>query len=297
MGQQIVKRLLRNCVACKREHTKPLIGPRRPKLPSFRLSQTYPFENTGLDYAGPLFVKPIFDNRYNKTYKVYILLFTCATTRYIHLELTPSMDTISIIRAIIRFRSRRGHVRLFISDSFQTFKSGDLELYLTLHNIKWKFILAASPWWEVFYERMVKVVKTSLHKVIGKSRLSYEDLETVLIQIESIVNSRPLTFITTEEVCEPLTPSHLIYGERLISAINNEYIDDTTFDISSEQCSNRVKYIQKLFDHYWSRFRKEYLQELSEQQRYNQRKFKTNESLLIDGVVIIKDDNYTPRNQ
>ena len=137
---------------------------------------------------------------------------------------------------------------------------------------------------------MVKVVKTSLHKVIGKSRLSYEDLETVLIQIESIVNSRPLTFITTEEVCEPLTPSYLIYGERLISAINNEYIDDTAFDISSEQCSNRVKYIQKLFDHYWSRFRKEYLQELSEQQRYNQRKFKTDESLLLDDVVIIKDE-------
>ena len=77
---------------------------------------------------------------------------------------------------------------------------------------------------------MVKVVKTSLHKVTGKSKLSNEELETVLIQIESIVNSGPLTFITTEEVCELLTPSHLIYGERLISAINNKYIDDTTFD-------------------------------------------------------------------
>ena len=266
MGQQIAKRLLRNGVVCKREHKKPLIGPPRPKLPSFRLSQTYPFENTGLDYAGPLFVKPIFDNPYNKTYKVYILLFTCATTRNIYLELTPSMDTNSIIRATIRFRSRRGDVRLFISDNFQTLKSSDLELYLTPHNIKWKFILAASPWWEVFYERMVKVVKTSLHKVIGKSKLSNEELERVLIQTESIVNSRPLTFITTEEVCEPLTPSHLTYGERLISAINNEYIDDTTFDISSEQCSNCVKCIQKLLDHYWSRFSKEYLQELSEQQ-------------------------------
>ena len=62
---------------------------------------------------------------------------------------------------------------------------------------------------------MVKVVKTSLHKVIGKSKSSYEKLETVLIQIESIVNSRPLTFITTEEVCEPLTPSHLIYASDL----------------------------------------------------------------------------------
>ena len=86
------------------------------------------------------------------------------------------------------------------------------------------------------YERMVKVVKTSLHKVIGKSILSYEELETVLIQIESIVNSHPLTFVLTEEVCESLTPSHLIYGKQLVSAINNKYVDDATFDISSEQC-------------------------------------------------------------
>ena len=110
---QIVKRLLRNCVVCKREHKKPLIGPPPPKLPSFRLSQTYPFENTELNYAGPLFLKPIFDNPYHKTYKVYILLFTYATTRNIHLKLTPSMDTTSLIRAIIRFRSRREDVRLF----------------------------------------------------------------------------------------------------------------------------------------------------------------------------------------
>ena len=135
----------------------------------------------------------------------------------------------SLIRAIIRFRSRRGDVRLFISDNFQTFKSSDLELYLTLHNIKWKFILGASPWWGGFYERMVKVVKTSLNKVMRKSKLSYKKLETVLIQIESIVNSRSLTFTATEEVCEPLTPSHLRYGKRLISAINNEYIDDTIY--------------------------------------------------------------------
>ena len=83
----------------------------------------------------------------------------------------------------------------------------------------------------------------------------------------------------------------MIYGKRLISAINNEYIDDTTFDISSGKCSKRVKYIQKLLDDYWSIFRKEHLQELSEQQRYNQRKSKTNESLLIEDVVIIKDEN------
>ena len=164
LGRQIVKRLLRNCVVCERKPMKPLIGPPPPKLPSFRLSQTYNFENRGLDYAWTLFVKPIFDNPYNITYKVYTLLLTCATTRNVHLELTPAMNTNSLIRAIVRFRSRRGDVRLFISDNFQTFKSSNLKLYLTLHNIKWKSIPAVSPWWGGFYERMVKVVKTSLHK-------------------------------------------------------------------------------------------------------------------------------------
>ena len=92
-----------------------------------------------------------------------------------------------------------------------------------------------------------------------------------------------------------MTPSHLVYGKWLISAINIEYIDDTTFDWKYIQ--NCAKYIQKLLDHYWSRFRKAYLQELSEQQRYNQRKLKTNERLSVDDVVIIKDENYTPQNQ
>ena len=70
-----------------------------------------------------MLVKPIFDNPYNKTYTVYTLLFTCATTRNVHLELTPAMNTNSLTRAIVRFRSRRADVRLFISDNFQTLKS------------------------------------------------------------------------------------------------------------------------------------------------------------------------------
>ena len=131
-----VQGLLRNCVACKREHKKPLIGPPPPKLPSFRLSQSYPFKNTGVDYARPFFGKSIFDNPYNKTYKVYILLFTCATRRNIYLESAPLTDTNSLIRAIIQFHSRRKDVRLFISNNFETFKSSHLELYLTLFNIK-----------------------------------------------------------------------------------------------------------------------------------------------------------------
>ena len=103
---------------------------------------------------------------------------------------------------------------------------------------------------------LLKLLKPLSAKLLENQKLSYEELEAVLIQIENIVKSRPLTFITTEEVCEPLTPSHLIYGKRLISAINNKYKDDATFDISFEKCSNRVKYIKKLLDHYWSRFRK-----------------------------------------
>ena len=63
---------------------------------------------------------------------------------------------------------------------------------------------------------------------------------------------------------------------------------DDAYEISTEQCPNRVEFIQKLFEHYWHRFPKEYLDELLEQQRYNKQKCKLNEKVLVDCLVILK---------
>ena len=113
------------CVTCIRWQKKPGKGPESPDLPRFRLSCDFAFSSTGVDYAGPLYVKAIY-NPGTVIYKTYMLLFTCATTRNIHLELTPDMESESLIRALRRFLSRRGYVKLFISDNFQTLRAKKL---------------------------------------------------------------------------------------------------------------------------------------------------------------------------
>jgi hypothetical protein len=73
--------------------------------------------------------------------------------------------------------------------------------------ITWKFILEKAPWWGGYYERMVKLVKQSLRKVLGRAQLRYEEFMTVPTEIEGVLNSRPITYVYPDLTEEPLTPS------------------------------------------------------------------------------------------
>ena len=73
-----------------------------------------------------------------------------------------------------------------------------MKKFLRNNKTDWKFILDRSPWWDGFYERLVKVVKDSLHEVVKNARLNYDELIAVLIEIESMSNSRPLTYLSGE---------------------------------------------------------------------------------------------------
>ena len=149
-----------------------------------------------------------------KMHKAYILLFTCAATRGVHLELCPDMSTPCLIRCLKRFISRRGKFNMAISDNFQTFISNELKRFLLIEQIKWNYILPKSPWWGAFYEHLIRIIKEALKKVVGKAKLSYEEMETVLGEIEIVINSQPLTYLY-EEAEEALT---LTFGNRSTSA-------------------------------------------------------------------------------
>ena len=222
-------------------------------------------------------------------YKAYILIFTCGATRSAHLELCPNMSCSCLIRCLKRFIGRRGKFSMAISDNFSTFISEELQQFLTSEKIKWKYILQKSPWWGAFYERLIRIIKEALKKCVGKAKLSYEELETILIEIEMVINSRPLTYLY-EEADEALTPSHLLIGRRLLSSTNNW--EDTEF-VSSEKLNNRYKYLRKILEHYRNRFFKEYLTELHQHHLYTRGKGNYDEycRLLLGDVVLIKDDS------
>ena len=130
---------------------------------------------------------------------------TPAFSRALHLEITSYLKEENLLLALQRFISRRGKSTKFISDNAKTFKkSKKLKSFLIQKNIKWNFILEEAPvvGWGGFYEWLIGIVKSSLKKVLQKSLLTYEELYTVITEIESVMNSRPLTNLSEEEYQE-----------------------------------------------------------------------------------------------
>lgn len=183
-GRQKVRELLHQCRICRRHEGKTYSAPRPPALPEFRVTETQPFSCTGVDFAGPLFIRS--SNEHSG--KVYLVLFTCISTRAVHLEICPDLSTDAFLRSLSRMKARKGTPRVLISDNAQTFKAAakfiqgqhdELQDRLSTDKIEWKFILERAPWWGGFYERLVRSAKRCLRKIIGRALLTYEELETV----------------------------------------------------------------------------------------------------------------------
>ena len=150
--RKTVIRVLRDCLICKRYQARPVLPLPSPGLPDFRINiSSYSFQSVGLDFAGPLLIESGKDN----AHKAYILLFTCASSRAVHLELIPHMSIPSFIRAVKRFVSREGMPERVIRDNFKTSNSVEVKNYFVKHGVKQSFILPASPWWGDFFERLV----------------------------------------------------------------------------------------------------------------------------------------------
>ena len=145
--------------------------------------------------------------------KGYFLIITCFCTRAVHIELTPDFSVKSFLLAVRVFS--RSAIPKNISNNFKTCKTVALQNFMGYLRIKWIFLLETSLWWGGFYERMVRSIKNTLKKKVGVSLLDYEQLNTVLAEIENVIHSRQLTYMNNENTDESLTPYHLIYGRNI----------------------------------------------------------------------------------
>ncbi len=223
-GRSFVRCLVHQCTICRRFVGKPYQGPPPPPLPTFRVRVEPPFTFTGVDFAGPLYVK----SGDTTKKKVWICLYTCCVVRAVHLDLVPDMTTAAFLRSLKRFIARRGLPRKIVSDNGKTFKAaakairrvmahGDVKEYLAGIGVEWVFNLPKAPWWGGVFERMIGSTKLCLRKIIGQANLSYDELLTAITEVEMVINSRPLSYISADDLDEPLTPSHLIVGRHMMS--------------------------------------------------------------------------------
>ena len=312
-GRQLVKRIISKCVTCRKVEGPPFRSVPTPPLPQSRVQQSLVFQFTGIDYAGPLYVH---DQTNQTSSKMYICLFTCAVVRAIHLELVEDQTTDAFLRAFRRFISRRGVPECIISDNAKTFKAGAQELqtiktqilgtgssqqFLAHHNITWKFLTERAPWWGGFYERLIGLMKRCLKKTLGKACLNMIELNTILTEVEAVLNSRPLTYPYTDiNDASPLTPSHFLCGFRLLTlpdtnAKENEADPDyIPSEMSTKALTKRAQYQKTLINAFWTRWKTEYLTSLRE--HHTCRKRILNKKAVAIGDVVLIHDN-TPRNQ
>ena len=298
-GRQTVKGHIFKCVICRRYEGHSYPSESVPDLPGFRVKGDFAFSFTGIDFAGPLFVK----NRKSDMRKVYICLFTYATSRAIHLELVNDLTADTFLRCFRRFVSRRGIPSLIVTDNAKTFKNAAKRLvalfelqevveFMNDKRIKWEFNLPKAPWWGGFFERLVKCTKRCINKISGNARLSFDEMHTVIIEIEAILNSRPLTYIDVEDIDEALTPSHLMHGKRLLT------LPDADLTLEEEDdrhvLTRREAYLIRTLCHYWRRWKGEYLLESREDHNLSVKK-KNLPSIQEGDIVIIHEEGRVPR--
>jgi hypothetical protein len=262
-----------------------------------------------LDFAGRLYVKDMSKETSSKYQaglnKVYVLLLTCATTRAVHLELTRRLDVPMFLLAIRRFVARRGLPASFISDNAKTFKSASKDLkkvirsqefsrYMTENRVCWKFIVDKAPWWGGFWERLVKTVKLCLKKSIGRATVTYYELATILTEVESVINARPITYVYDDEesVSYALTPSHLING-RMITAMPNDHHYEIVS--TSTTLSQKAKHQRNILRKFINQWRRDYLLNLRENSAVNSRNSSNSTETAEGDIVLLRSDS-TGRN-
>ena len=297
-GRQAVKRVLKRCVTCRRLEGLPYSTYNVPDLPSVRVSEDPPFTHTGVDFAGPLFVRGNTTTESDNN-KCYVCLFTCASTRAVHLELTPNLTVDSFLLAFRRFTSRRGLPATLMSDNGKTFRGSSKEIvkiarskevlrYLAINGVSWRFIVEKAPWWGGFWERLIQSVKRCMKKSLGRTTLSYDELNTLLVEVESVINSRPLTYVEDDQdgVSYTLSPSHLINGRRVTNTPNDSHFEVIS---TNESLTRRARHHRHLLRQFTGQWRKTYL--LSLRERHAQvTKNRKGADIAIGDVVILKND-------
>ncbi|XP_014665117.1 PREDICTED: uncharacterized protein LOC106807320 [Priapulus caudatus] len=290
-----IRRVIAKCVICRKQRS-PVGEQKMSNLPEDRLvPDEPPFTRVGVDYFGPFEVK-----QRRSRVKRYGVIFTCLTSRAIHLEIAASLDTDSYINALRRFIARRGQVTKMRSDNGTNFVGAERELARAIsdwnlsqihdsmlqRNVDWQFNPPAGSHHGGVWERMIRTVRKVMNSVLREQTLDEEGLHTLLCEVESTINDRPITK-SSDQHCdlEALTPNHLLLMKR------KPNLPPGVFGKTDNYCRRRWRQVQYLASLFWQRWLREYLPLLQERQKWRDEK----RSLKVGDVVLIVDSN-APRN-
>ena len=290
-ARSLIKRVSGVCVTCKKLYAMPAVQ-KMADLPAERLTPDKPpFTYVGVDCFGPFVVK-----RARSEVKRYGCIFTCLTTRAVHVEKLCTLDTDSFLNGFRRFISRRGIPDKVYSDNGTNFVGGLSELrksenecrireFCLKKNVEWIFNPPCASHMGGIWERLIRTIRKVLSGLLNEARLTDETLDTFFCEVESIVNSRPITKVSdhVDDLCA-LTPNHLLL-------LREGPIPPPGVYQHSDMYRRRWKYVQYLADQFWRKWVREYLPVLQSRQKW----LKPQRNVKKGDLVLVVSEN-TPRS-
>ncbi|XP_021965025.1 uncharacterized protein LOC110860286 [Folsomia candida] len=261
-ARRTIRSILHKCVTCRRwDAKKTEVDP--AALPEKRVTISEAFETKGVDLAGPLYLK---DGT-----KIWIVLYTCAVYRCVHLDLVDSLSTEAFLRSLERFIYSEGRPNTIFSDNGTNFvgaanllKTLDwnvLKEEMNVKSISWTFNPPTAAWWGGWWERLVRTVNDLLRRTLGSAKLTFDEMRTSLAAVTHTINGRPLATVTEDfDDLVPLTPSMFLRGLPMQGFPENEYISPSNLQKNYKKMNSLKKQFQ-------IRFRNEYLAQLVHQSK------------------------------
>lgn len=290
-GREAVKLARRECEHCQKMNARPATQ-EMAALPEERLaSGRPPFFYTSVDFFGPM---EVLVSR-NKIEKRWGSIFTCMTIRAVHIEVAPSLSTPDFLNVLRNFISLRGKPHLIYSDNGTNFvgaanllaelerRSGPGYAFLNSNKITWKFQPPGAPHWGGVHEALVKSAKTAMMNVLDEEQtvrrhLRESELRTVLCEVTGFLNSRPLTYESSDPGdCRALTPNHFLLLRSNATVPPGDYPRLDPRD--------HFRYVQSVIDKVWERWTIQYLPNLLARKKWATLKnnLKVGDSVLLVG--------------
>ncbi len=231
--------------------------------------------------------------------KVYVRVFVCMATKAVHLEMVTDLTSEAFLAALRRFIGRRGYPETLATDNGSNFVGAQKELrdlytflnstatrrstnlFCTTHHIKWTHTPARSPHFGGLWEAAVKSMKFLLFKTVKPHQLFEHELNTILVEIEATLNSRPLIPLNSgpNDGLEVLTPGHFLIGKALKAVPVESHLH------SKISCLKHWNLCQRIYADFWTRWSNEYLCTL---QRLNKWR-RSERSVKVGDLVLLKD--------
>ena len=281
--REIVYKVCKDCIMCKILFAK-CNTQKMANLPHERVQcDKLPFQHVSVDCFGPFYTR-----RGRSECKGYGCVFTCLNFRAVHLEMLSDLSGDSFISGLRRFISRRGKPAVLMSDQATNFKYAKDELTKSMGqlDITWKLLPPTASHMNGAVERQIRTIRKVMTGMLTeKQRLTDDILHTLFCEVESVVNSRPLTKVSSDPIDDnALSPADLLLVRSSPPTVQGRFS-------LGDMYRRPWRYLQYLVDQFWRRYLKEYLPQLQQRHRWH----KEQPSVKEGDLVLLLAEN-TPRH-